>query len=78
MDILPFSSGYPIISNNGDFQTTLLSNDLAMLEFILVDAFMHEIKLLSPMYLSIQVRSVPDEDVVSEFQLLNTTNDEQK
>lgn len=37
-----------------------------------------EIKLLSPMYLSIQVRSVPDEDVVSEFQLLNTTNDEQK
>ena len=70
-----FSSGYPIISNNGDFQTTLLSNDLAMLEFILVDAFMHEIKLLSPMYLSIQVRSVPDEDVVSEFQLLNTTND---
>ena len=58
-----FMPGSPIIVNNADFTTTLLSNDLSSLEFTLIDAFMHEVRLLSPMYLSIQVRQIPDEEI---------------
>ncbi len=58
-----FMPGSPIIVNNADFETTLLSNDLSSLEFTLVDAFMKEVRLLSPMYLSIHVRAIPDEEI---------------
>lgn len=58
-----FSTSMPIINNNADFETVLLSNDLSMLEFRLVDANMHDIHLLSPLYLSVQVRSVADTDI---------------
>lgn len=58
-----FMPGSPIIVNNADFETTLLSNDLSSLEFTLVDAFMKEVRLLSPMYLSIHVRAIPDDEI---------------
>ena len=60
-----FMSSSPIIMNNADFETTLLSNDLSSLEFTLVDAYMHEVKLLSPMYLSIHIRAIEDVEVMS-------------
>lgn len=63
-----FQDNYPIIINNADFTTELPSNDLSSLEFTLVDAYMHEIKLLSPMYLAINVRGVPDEEIIGEFE----------
>ena len=66
-----FQPSMPIINNNADFETVLLSNDLSMLEFRLVDANLHDVHLLSPLYLSVQVRSVPDEDIdfmLSSFQ----------
>lgn len=69
-----FSSSMPIIVNNGDFETVLLSNDLSCLEFRLVDANLHDIWLLSPMYLAVQVRPVKDTDVdyyLSSFQMLH-------
>ena len=65
-----FSANYPITVNNADFTTTLCSNDLSSLEFRLVDAYMHEIKLLSPMYLSITVRAVEEEMIPSSFELM--------
>ena len=55
----------PIMVNNADFVTTVLSNDLSMLEFTLVDANMHDIKLLSPMYITIHMDAVKDEEMVS-------------
>ena len=58
-----FMPGSPIIVNNADFETTLLSNDLSSLEFTLVDAFMKEVRLLSLMFLSIHVRAIPDEEI---------------
>ncbi len=64
-----FSSNCPIIVNNADFTTTILSNDLASLEFSLVDAYMHEVKLLSPMYLSINIRAIKEETIPSSFEL---------
>ena len=58
-----FSANMPIVVNNADFIFTVPSNDLSMLEFTLVDAYQHEVKLLSPMYITINVRSVPDEEI---------------
>ena len=63
-----FQDNYPIIINNADFVTELPSNDLSSLEFTLVDAYMHEIKLLSPMYLAINVRAVPDEEIIGAYE----------
>ena len=68
-----FTTSMPIINNNADFETVLLSNDLSMLEFRLVDANMHDVHLLSPLYLSVQVRAVADTDVdfgLSAFQVI--------
>ena len=62
-----FSHGFPIYISNADFETTLLSNDLASLEFRLVDANMREILLLSPLYLCIHVRGIPDDTIVGAF-----------
>ena len=60
-----FSASYPIIVNNSEFDVIIPSNDLSALELTLVDAYLHETKLLSPMYLSINVKAIPDEDPVS-------------
>ena len=38
------------------------SNDLSYVEFYLVDANLHEIKLLCPLYITIHVEPVPDND----------------
>ena len=65
-----FTASYPIIVNNADFETILPSNDLSSLEFRLVDAYMHEIHLLSPMYLSIHIRAVDEERIPSAFELM--------
>ena len=68
-----FTTSMPIINNNADFETVLLSNDLSMLEFRLVDANMHDVHLLSPLYLSVQVRAVADTDIdfgISSFQTM--------
>ena len=48
-----FQPSMPIINNNGNFETILLSNDLSILEFRLVDANLHDVYLLSPLYLSV-------------------------
>ena len=60
-----FSANYPIIVNNAEFETFICSNDLSNLELTLVDAYLKEIKLLSPMYLSIHIKSIPDEKITS-------------
>lgn len=46
-----FSANFPVIANNGEFKVYTLSNDLSNIDFELVDARFHKIKLLSPMYL---------------------------
>lgn len=55
-----YSANFPIIANNGDFSTEVLSNDLSDAQFTLVDANMHEIKLLCPMYICISVTGIQD------------------
>ena len=57
-----FSAHMPIMSGNSDFETVIKSNDLSHVEFYLVDANLHEIILLSPLYLTIHVQPMPDND----------------
>ena len=57
-----FSSNLPIVAGNSDFETVIKSNDLSYVEFYLVDANLHEIKLLSPLYLTIHVQPIEDND----------------
>ena len=66
----------PIVVNNADFSTNVLSNDLSMLEFTLVDANMHEIQLLSPMYITIHIEAVKDEDIISHILLSDEAQQE--
>mgnify|MGYP007039318530 CR=1 FL=1 len=64
-----FTAGFPIVVNNADFNTTILSNDLSCLEFTLVDAYLHEVKLLSPMFITIHVSAVEEEKIMSDIYL---------
>ena len=57
-----FSANYPIVSGNSDFETIIKSNDLSNVSFFLVDANLNELTLLSPLYLTIHVKAIPDED----------------
>jgi len=56
-----FSANYPIVVNNGEFATTICSNDLSHLEFTLVDANMKEVRLLNPIYVTLKVEPIQDE-----------------
>lgn len=57
-----YAANMPIIASNCEFETTLVSNDLSNIDFTLVDANMKEVNLLSPMYLSINVKGVKSTD----------------
>lgn len=53
-----FSSNFPITNSNGDFTTMIKNNDLSNVELTLVDANLHKIHLLSPIYISAVAVSV--------------------
>ena len=50
----------PITATNGDYTTTVRSSDLSDVRFTLIDANYHEIKLLNPMYITVQIEVIPD------------------
>lgn len=58
-----FSANFPIIVSNADFEIELNSNDLSHLQLTLVDANLREVHLLNPMYITISVQGMPDEDL---------------
>ena len=55
-----FFAKQPIVNVNGDFTTTVKCSDLSDVRFTLIDANYHEVKLLTPMYLTVQIESIPD------------------
>ena len=55
-----FFAKQPIIATNGDYTTVVRCSDLSDARFTLIDANYHEIKLLSPMYLTVQIEAIPD------------------
>ena len=58
-----FFAKQPINHANGDFTTTVRCSDLSDVRFTLIDANYQEVKLLSPMYLTVQIESIPDAEV---------------
>ena len=75
--LLSYSENYPIVSGNSDFQSVIKSNDLTNCEFILVDANLHEITLLSPLYITIHISGVEEEDKNIYALMLNQQNQQQ-
>ena len=55
-----YSASYPIIAQQGEIITRCAINATSDLFFILVDANMREIKLLNPMYITVQI--TPDDE----------------
>jgi hypothetical protein len=55
-----YASSMPIVATQGDIVTKCAINATSNIFFTLVDANMHEVKLLNPMYITVSVR--PDED----------------
>lgn len=55
-----FFAKQPIVATNGDYTTTVRCSDLSDVHFILMDANYHVIKLLSPMYLTVEIEAIPD------------------
>ena len=58
-----FFAQQPIVSINSDFTTTVKCSDLSDVRFTLIDANYHEVKLLTPMYLTVQIESIPDSEI---------------
>ena len=75
-----FSANYPIINGNAEFISLVSANALSDIEFKLVDANKHPIRLLTPMYLSIQVESIDstDEDTKIDLAALNQINEQEQ
>ena len=57
-----FSSSYPIVNSNMEFSSVIPVNSLSNIEFRLVDANMHDVKLLTPMYISVQTDSLEEKN----------------
>ena len=55
-----FYAKQPINNPNGDYTTTVRCTDLSDARFTLIDANYHEVKLLSPMYLTVNIEAIPD------------------
>ena len=72
-----FSANYPIVSGNSDFETIIKSNELTNCQFMLVDANLHEITLLSPLYITIHVSPILEEDKNIYQYLLNQEQPQQ-
>jgi acyl-CoA synthetase (NDP forming) len=59
------SPQFPLISQQAEVQFQVLTSSLSDLHFSLVDANYIEIHLLNPMYLSISIEALDDEDILS-------------
>ena len=57
-----FSANYPIIVTNADFEVDIASCDLCNIQLTLVDANMHEIHLLNPIYITISVKIIEEDE----------------
>ena len=55
-----FTASMPIIGANSEFSKIVLSTDLTEFELILVDANMHEVELLNPVYVTINITNASE------------------
>lgn len=60
-----YNQNFPIsYHNSGEYISYVKSIDLSKLEFRLVDANLVDVKLLTPMWISVQIEGIPDYDMV--------------
>ena len=57
-----FFAKQPIVNVNGDYTTTIRCSDLSDVRFTLIDANYQEVKLLCPMYLTVQIEAIQDKE----------------
>ena len=57
-----FSANYPIIVTNADFEVDIPSCDLGTVQLTLVDSNMREVHLLNPIYITISVKIIEEEN----------------
>ena len=55
-----FTASMPIISSNSEFSKITLSTDLTDFEIILVDANLHEVEMLNPVYITISIANASE------------------
>ena len=57
-----FSANYPIIVTNADFEVDIPSCDLGNVQLTLVDSNMREVHLLNPIYITISVKIIEEDE----------------
>ena len=57
-----FSANYPIIVTNADFEVDIPSCDLGNVQLTLVDSNMREVHLLNPIYITISVKIIEEDN----------------
>ena len=55
-----FTATMPIIASNSEFSKITLSSDLTDFEIILVDANLHEVDILNPVYVTINITNASE------------------
>ena len=60
-----YASSMPIVATQGDIITKCAINATSNIFFTLVDANMHEVKLLNPMYITVSVRPDEEEELIT-------------
>lgn len=76
-----FTASMPIIGSNSEFSKVVYSSDLSDFELILVDANLHEIELLNPIYITINVSNASDSmtlDDIDKYEYTRKVNKEQE
>ena len=76
-----FTASMPIISSNSEFSKITLSTDLTDFEIILVDANLHEVEMLNPVYITISIANASESmtlEDMEKYEYRRKTNTEQE
>ena len=76
-----FTASMPIISSNSEFSKITLSTDLTDFEIILVDANLHEVEILNPVYITISIANASESMTLEDmerYEYTRKTNTEQE
>jgi hypothetical protein len=72
------SPQFPLISQQTEVQFLVLTSSLSDLYYSLVDVNYIEIHLLNPIYLSISIEALDDEDIINLISNVNASKTESK
>ena len=76
-----FTASMPIISSNSEFSKITLSSDLTDFEIIIVDANLHEVEMLNPVYTTISISNASESmtlEDMEKYEYTRKTNTEQE